>query len=86
MKLFDSHCHIHDERMPGGTAGAVEIARGVGVAAMVTVGCDRATSLAAIDAAGAYHPSRRSWRLSAGLGDLLSGTVTSRRPPPSLHE
>ncbi len=54
MKLFDSHCHVHDDRMPGGTAAAVEIARDVGVAAMVTVGCDRPTSLAAIDAAGAY--------------------------------
>ncbi|MEO6651798.1 MAG: TatD family hydrolase [Ilumatobacteraceae bacterium] len=54
MKLFDSHCHVHDERMPGGTGAAVEIARAAGVAAMVTVGCDRATSLAAIEAAGAY--------------------------------
>lgn len=54
MRLFDSHCHVHDERMPGGTAGAVQVARDAGVAAMVTVGCDRATSLAAIDAAATH--------------------------------
>lgn len=51
VELFDSHCHVHDERMPGGTAGAVEVAREAGVTTMVTVGCDRATSLAAIAAA-----------------------------------
>lgn len=51
MNLFDSHCHVHDERMPGGTEGAVGVARETGVTTMVTVGCDRATSLAAIAAA-----------------------------------
>ena len=51
MNLFDSHCHVHDERMPGGVDGAVEAARVAGVTTMVTVGCDRETSLAAIDAA-----------------------------------
>jgi TatD DNase family protein len=54
MNLFDSHCHVHDVRMPGGTAGAVDAARQAGVAAMVTVGCDRETSLAAIAAAERY--------------------------------
>ncbi len=54
MKLFDSHCHVHDERMPGGTDAAVDAARAAGVAAMVTVGCDRATSLAAIKAASEH--------------------------------
>lgn len=51
---FDSHCHVHDERMPGGTAGAVQAARDAGVTTMITVGCDRATSLAAIAAAEAH--------------------------------
>lgn len=55
MNLFDSHCHVHDERMPGGVDGAVDAARDAGVTTMVTVGCDRATSLAAIAAAEA-HP------------------------------
>ena len=54
MKLFDSHCHVHDERMPGGTDAAVEAARAAGVTTMVTVGCDRATSLAAIEVAGRH--------------------------------
>jgi TatD DNase family protein len=47
-KFFDSHCHVHDARMPGGTAAAVQAARDQFVCGMVTVGCDRATSLAAI--------------------------------------
>jgi TatD DNase family protein len=52
---FDTHCHVHDERLPGGVAAAVEAARQAGVTGMVTVGCDRATSLAAIAVAEA-HP------------------------------
>ncbi len=55
MRFFDSHAHVYDERMPGGTAAAVQAARDAGVAGMVVVGCDRATSLAAI-AVAAEHP------------------------------
>lgn len=51
----DSHCHVHDERIPDGTAGAVAAAVGSGVTTMISVGCDRATSIAAI-AAAADHP------------------------------
>ena len=51
---FDSHCHIHDERIPDGADGAVEAARSAGVQTMVTVGCDRATSLAAIEVAARF--------------------------------
>lgn len=54
MKFFDSHCHVHDERMPGGPAAAVEAARAARVSGMVTVGCDRETSRAAI-AVAAEH-------------------------------
>jgi TatD DNase family protein len=54
MRLFDSHCHVHDERMPDGTSGAVGAARDAEVTVMVTVGCDRETSLAAIATAGQY--------------------------------
>lgn len=55
MTFFDSHCHVYDdERMPGGTAGAIAAARDAGVAGMVTVGCDRATSEAAIAVADAH--------------------------------
>jgi TatD DNase family protein len=51
---FDSHCHVHDARIPGGTAAAVADAAVAGVAGMITVGCDRETSLAAIEVA-AHH-------------------------------
>ena len=54
MVWFDSHCHVHDERIPDGGAAAVEAAREAGVTNMVTVGCDRATSLAAIQVAAAH--------------------------------
>jgi TatD DNase family protein len=52
--FFDSHCHVHDDRMPGGTDTAVQAARDAGVTGMVTVGCDRPTSLAAIDVASRH--------------------------------
>ena len=54
-RFFDSHAHVHDARMPGGTDAAVQAARDAGVVGMLTVGCDRATSLAAI-AVAAEHP------------------------------
>jgi TatD DNase family protein len=52
---FDSHCHVHDERIPGGSESAVRAAIESGVTGMLTVGCDRPTSLAAIAVAG-DHP------------------------------
>jgi TatD DNase family protein len=55
MTWVDSHCHVHDERIPDGTAGAVASALASGVTTMITVGCDRATSEAAI-ATAAAHP------------------------------
>jgi TatD DNase family protein len=55
MDFFDSHAHVHDTRMPGGPGAAVQAARDAGVVGMVTVGCDRATSQAAI-AVAAEHP------------------------------
>jgi TatD DNase family protein len=51
---FDSHCHVHDARIPGGTATAVAEARAAGVTGMITVGCDRETSLAAIEVAASH--------------------------------
>jgi TatD DNase family protein len=53
---FDSHCHVHDPGIPGGTAAAVADATAAGVSGMITVGCDRATSEAAIEVAAA-HPN-----------------------------
>ena len=54
MTWVDSHCHVHDERIPDGAAGAVASAREAGVTTMITVGCDRATSHAAIATAAAH--------------------------------
>jgi len=51
---FDSHCHVHDARIPGGTAEAVAEAAAAGVAGMITVGCDRETSQAAVDVAASH--------------------------------
>jgi TatD DNase family protein len=45
---LDSHCHLDDERMPGGAAGALVAARQAGVGAFVTVGTDADASAAAI--------------------------------------
>ncbi|MCU0260673.1 MAG: TatD family hydrolase, partial [Ilumatobacteraceae bacterium] len=47
----DSHCHLHDESIPGGTDAAIAAADEAGVTTMITVGCDRATTLAAIEVA-----------------------------------
>lgn len=55
VRLFDSHCHVYDDRMPGGSVAAIRAARDAGVAGMVAVGCDRATSEAAI-AVATEHP------------------------------
>lgn len=74
MSFFDSHAHVHDSRMPGGPAAAVQAAREAGVVGMVTVGCDRDTSLAAI-AVAAEHPD--VWA-SVGLHphDAVNGVDT----------
>ncbi|MEM8619450.1 MAG: TatD family hydrolase [Actinomycetota bacterium] len=55
VSWVDSHCHVYDETIPGGVDGAVDAAVANGVAQMVVVGCDRATSRLAIEVA-----SRRS--------------------------
>ncbi len=54
LEWIDSHCHIHDERIPDGPDGAVAAAAEMGVGTLVTVGCDRETSLAAIDVASRH--------------------------------
>jgi TatD DNase family protein len=51
----DTHCHVHDAGIPGGAVAAVAEAHDAGVATMITVGTDRATSLAALDLAD-VHP------------------------------
>ena len=52
MPWADSHCHLHDERVDA--EAAVAAARAAGVARMITVGCDEATTLAAMAHAGRF--------------------------------
>jgi len=48
---FDSHCHLDDELIPGGTTAALAAARAAGVRGFVAVGTDAASSGAAVDVA-----------------------------------
>ncbi len=54
MGWFDNHCHVDDERIPGGTAGALAAARDAGVTGFITVGTDAERSAAAIAVATAF--------------------------------
>jgi TatD DNase family protein len=78
----DSHCHVYDERMPGGPEGAVAEAVAAGVDLMVAVGCDRATSQAALDLAArsphvvatvGLHPHEARFGVDT-VRDLLAGS------------
>lgn len=80
---FDSHCHVYDERMPGGSEGAIAEARAAGVGTMIAVGCDRATSLAAKATADSHddvfatvglHPHEASHGVDS-IRDLLDGAL-----------
>lgn len=53
-RWIDSHCHIYDERIPGGVDAALVEARTAGIEQMVVVGCDRATSITALELAAAH--------------------------------
>ena len=54
MGWFDNHCHIDDDRIPGGTEAALAAARDAGVTGFVTVGTDAERSAAAIEVAAAH--------------------------------
>lgn len=54
MTWTDNHCHLDDERMPGGAAAAIEAARAAGVDRMITIGTDATRSRMAIDIAAAH--------------------------------
>ena len=81
---FDSHCHVHDERIDASVALAD--ARAAGVARFVDVGCDEPTSLAAIALASAHsdvwatvglHPHDSS-QGSQWMAPLLDRAAQSR--------
>ena len=54
MTWTDNHCHLDDERLPGGAAGAIAAARAAGVDRMITIGTDAARSRMALDIAAAH--------------------------------
>ncbi len=85
---FDTHCHVHDERTPGGADGAVAEANAAGVSDIITVGCDRATSLAALEVAANHervyatvglHPHEASNGVDS-IADLLRPGSDRPRP------
>jgi TatD DNase family protein len=54
LRWTDSHCHLDDDGLPGGTDAALAAGRAVGVTAFVCVGTDAARSAAAIAIAGTH--------------------------------
>jgi TatD DNase family protein len=55
MGWIDGHCHVDDDRIPGGTAAALQAARDAGVTGFITVGTDAERSAAAIAVAAEHH-------------------------------
>lgn len=83
----DTHCHLDDDRYRGpgpkdlgGTTGVLSAARSAGVGTFITVGCDRQSSLNAIECASEHadvwasvglHPHEASHGVSS-IVDLVS--------------
>jgi len=74
--LFDTHCHLTDPKLAGDESDCIEMAKRAGVAWILTVGIDLATSREAARQSGAYegvfaavgiHPHEAS---AAGESDL----------------
>src|SRR5215211_5858295 len=55
MPWTDNHCHLDDDRLPGGAAGAIEAATAANVTRLITVGVDEARSRACIDIAAQHE-------------------------------
>jgi TatD DNase family protein len=55
MILFDSHCHLTDDRFRGEVADVLVRARAAGLAGMVTIASDAADAAAAAELAGAHE-------------------------------
>ena len=91
---FDTHCHVHDERTPGGADAAIDEARAAGVSEMITVGCDRATSLAALEIAANHdrvyatvglHPHEARFGVES-IDDLFAPDSTRGAKPVAVGE
>ena len=65
MRWTDSHCHLHDERVD--LTDAIAAASDAGVTRLVTVGCDEATSRAAVRVAAAASQAGHDVWATVGL-------------------
>jgi TatD DNase family protein len=76
MPWADPHCHLYDERV-GSLDGALLASREAGVLRLITVGCDLATTDAAIrDAAAGHATGFDVWAtVGAHPHDAVHGTV-----------
>jgi TatD DNase family protein len=54
LEWVDTHCHLDDERTPGGPLAALDAARAAGVRTMISVGTDATRSGAAIELASQH--------------------------------
>jgi TatD DNase family protein len=81
----DTHCHLYDDRLPGGAVAAIADAHDAGVTTMVVVGCDRATSIAARALAAAHagvfatvglHPHEARHGVDT-IGDLIGADTVA---------
>ena len=80
LEWVDTHCHITDEEIPGGTDKALTAAREAGVKRIITIGTDATTSRLAVEVASRHldvwatvglHPHDAKFGLD-GLRELLS--------------
>lgn len=87
MKLFDSHCHLTDERLAAEADAVVERARAAGLIGMVTIASSVDDARAAIAiaerhpdvwASAGCHPHEAA-RLERGALDALHELVTHQR-------
>lgn len=53
MPWVDTHCHLDDERLPGGSVGALQRARAAGVNRCITIGTDATHTASALAIAAA---------------------------------
>ncbi len=69
LMLFDTHCHLDDERLNGDEAAVLKKAEEFGVITMVTIGTDEKTSAAAAEIA-ARHPGKIYHTVGAHPSDV----------------
>ena len=66
IELFDTHCHLDDEKLVQDVPGVLARAKQAGLVGMATIGCDYRSSLFALHLAEKYE------EVVAGVGDRKS--------------